>query len=408
MTEIDDPVVWEPRTNEAICSILDKGKKIGSGKAGNVFRVKINSDYYVVKISRHTEFKRDLRSDPPSSIYVDALPKTLVDCLTKGPLPEQYLGLDEFSNEAIIAYMIDVTAQEYKLPKFFLIHNDAVVCNKGLIHLMEEAELGTLAQFGYTPYTNKYLRSMMYKDLELLLVPPKLLIEMLKQIVVFLIFSGQTLGFSSGDLKAANVFVAGESVKYEHKDELYHIKIDCPFIVKIGDYGKSSITIPILYDGEYTETRIYNKNIAAEYYSKVSTPVLSLKVIENGYRVNANYMYEHGMDLEYGYVIEPTFTESVFVYNRHMGTPYYRSLDFYTLIVSLLVLPQFKATLLSPELRKFWDVLWVNGEGDKVYTRSGKSDLSRVSIHDSLPVLKGLTLKCNVVELAAKALSEDY
>ncbi|MGL4501115.1 MAG: hypothetical protein ACRC2M_09415, partial [Planktothrix sp.] len=384
---MDDPVTWKPKDFSNLCNLIDEGKKIGAGKIGNVFRVKIKDHYYVAKISKHQNYERELTDTAPSAIVLDGLPQVVIKCLTQSELPEQYLGLDEFSNEAIIAYFLKAVTEQFELPAFYLIHYNAYTCQKGLIHLMEEAELGTLDQFGYGPLTNKYMRLTLFRGRRMMLIPPALTLEIIKQIVLFLIFAMQNLGFVSGDLKAANIFLAGESISVQHQDELYNINIDCPFIVKVGDYGKSSITVPIGPEEESCQipnknfrktnfsgkqrlspgvfnTRIFNRNDLSEYYLKVRQPNFELKLLSDG---------------GFGYVLNPTFIAEIFVYNRHTGTPYFRSLDFYTLIASMILLPQFQSSFQHPLLQRLWQVIWVGNEGRVILERAGIPDRSHNS-----------------------------
>jgi hypothetical protein len=394
---------WFPRQESGnLCTALTQGNKIGAGRIGNVYRIVIGGQYYVVKLSKPEPFERQLSGQPAISLS-EYEREIFNSCITMGPKAQQYLGMDEFSNEAIIGAILTTEQINYQMPEFFLKHYDAFVCDSGLAHLMEEAEGGNMASFGYNPFTAKYLRLYTEQNganqIRHMLVPTPLMTEICKQFVLALLFGTREFGFTSGDLKAANLFYSAKPVNHHHRDELYNLRINCPFTVKIGDYGKSALTYPVMG----METRIFNRSSLAELYFKLTR--LPIEIVTWDDFQDRSVQRGTRKGIVYGYRFRTRLYQELFAYTRHAGTPFYQSFDVYTLIVSLAMLPQYHYPMIN---QPFWRDLWLPSDYPTVMTRiKGLVNTSSTSIIDALNVLDSIMLRCDALEYIGLVLSES-
>jgi hypothetical protein len=73
----------------------------------------------------------------------------------------RYIGSDEFTNETLIAYIIDrifrLTGASVAGMNTYLKHELGYICNGQAYNLMEYADLGTLEGIGKVEYWNKYI-----------------------------------------------------------------------------------------------------------------------------------------------------------------------------------------------------------------------------------------------------------
>jgi hypothetical protein len=142
------------------------------------------------------------------------------------------------------------------------------------------------------------------------------------------------------------------------------VLLEAPFTCKIGDYGKSSLTVLLKDNIPY---RFYNRNALSELYLKV-----------NRYEPQVNCIEDY-------YVISMSSPE-IYVYERHMGSPFYRSFDIYTLLISLLLNPIIYKTFFRDYVN-IWNLLFFEDDRYIVHNRlrqeSGTGSYSKV-----LPILR--------------------
>lgn len=386
-------------TSDELCKKDNKLEELGKvGKIGVPYLINLKSKDVIAKLSSVGKLQASISSDPPTSISSmigDAQDADdVVSCID--PIVDLgatlYAGIDEFSNETLIAYILNDASERNNFPKLYVQHYTASLCGdigllpvKG-INIMEYCDLGTLKNFGLTDQTKEY-RSF-YRinhnsdTIVARLVKPDHIYEILKQLVVGLDALQEHVNFTSGDLKADNVFVKSEPIDTKYKD----IYIKAPFTCKIADYGKSSATY-VSKDGKKV-IRFYNKSDLADAYLKVNPFSLSVSNDERG----INY-----------YTINNTYSAHLYTRMRHMGIPYYQSFDYYIILVSLLSNRQFYYSFFSSSKLKriFWDNVLFPHDRDTLNLRVFEmmSEGRGESIRDAMGALNGLKLRCDAVDV---------
>ena len=260
---------------------------------------------------------------------------------------------------------------------------------------MENCDLGPLSNIPknpqFSPYVADYTIDDNGRDITASLVNPETILQILTQITVGLHMLQQSVNFTSGDLKAANIFVKSEPIDQRYMG----ISLKAPFTCKIADYGKSSC---MLYKPNGTAIRFFNESNLANVY-------LSVHPFEPNVKVD---------NQEYYYTVNHTFNSQLYTRTRHMGVPFYHSFDYYTVLVSILTDPAFYYMFFSTDtLRQiFWDPIWEtpshyqSGDSHEAmrrirgYLLEGKGQ----SIKDAINILRGLRLNCSAIQLVIKQL----
>jgi hypothetical protein len=353
----------------------------------------------VVKLTPIDEVFCEYKIVPPTSIRnLDF--NEIKTCITQTKLTNiRYISSDEFTNETLIAYVLNFVASELSLPPLFVKHYEGGICSSNNLsyglNLMENCDLGSLDKIAISKGFKSYIEEYGFNiDVvqgfkRFIIVPsvkPDILYNILLQITIGLHMLQTYAGFISGDLKAGNIFLKSDKINTTYKG----IKINNLFTCKIADYGKSSCMIP-REDG--LSIRFYNESKLADLYLLTFPFTPEIKEIRG----------------EYYYTITDTFIGQIYAKSRHMGIPFYQSFDYYTIIVSILTNPAFYYIFFStPSLiTKFWAPLWYDEDGDIVKEKIYQYMLANKgqSIEDTITILKYLNLKCNVVNYMISRLS---
>lgn len=408
------------------------------GKHGVPYILEINRKNKLIKVSKniHISKPKNWGKLPPADIKtLINLPSIKKKDLSICWLPDDYIetiyiSLDEFTNETLIAGIINhvwrTSKHSYLAANYFYTyvkHESAAICgdniklsdvtytkqNKNIsgINLMEYCNMGNLADLpdSYPEYYGK----VKYETLEHPIFESKKYIPRYEQVlndsiaraVLFHIiytfhFLHNTLNFNHGDAKVSNIFLHKYKVETEivWKGNL----ILSPFCAKLADYGKSSATfqtdqgpVRLFWEPEQTTTRLFRDS-----QKKIHPFVPEVR--------NDSY--------------KTTDASTIVVYNRlrMMGIPYYKSYDVYMFLISFFLQPQNYYTLESyPGFRKaVWDTMWSHDpeSGIKVEkrikkyirTKYGTTDLLGTGI--LISILKNITLSCNITERLLDTLSE--
>jgi len=133
-----------------------------------------------------------------------------------------------------------------------------------------------------------------------------------------------------------------------------------------------------------TALRFYNESHLANIYLNIHPFELDINQINT----------------ERYYTIGNIFNAQIYTRSRHMGIPFYRSFDYYTVLVSLLTNPAYYYSFFSSEtLRKiFWDPIWFDDSIEVMKRiRNYMLENKGQSINDAINILKGTKLKCNAL-----------
>jgi hypothetical protein len=398
-----------PYNDNSICCIIEEiisDVKCGnvkiislgsSGKIGVPYLLLLNNNTsLVVKVSKINKLSCEYKFKPPTSLsYIEG--KGINECITKVNLGSiRYLASDEFTNETLIAYSLNILTDKMKLPNLFVKHYQGAVCDINNttygLNIMENCDIGPVDKIStnriFSKYINQYIVNDKNRDILVNLIDEGIILNILTQITAGLHMLQNYVGFISGDMKAGNIFLKSDILNQDYMG----IKLNGPFTCKIADYGKSSCMFPLV-NGTYL--RFYNESILANIYLSLDpfTPEIDASKCKNNKKCD-----------DYYYTVSNTFVEQTYSRTMHMGVPFYKSFDFYTVLVSILTLPEFYYMFFSSKMLKniFWDSIWFNDtESHEAIKRIYQfvSEGKGRSIRDSLSILKGLKLKCSAVNI---------
>jgi len=344
----------------------------------------------MVKFNKIKKLHAAYHNSPPTALdHFEDDGKQVDQCISHIKLTNiHYIGSDEFTNETLIAYVLNYMLTIKPLPVLFVQHYQGIVCsNKATgqfigINIMENCDLGTLNKLSEHPMFQEHVQqyNIEYNNtqLSIRLIHPETIRQIFTQVIVSLHMLQTYVSFTSGDMKAANIFVKSDEINTEYLG----IKLKAPFTCKISDYGKSSCML----HKTNAYVRFYNETTAANVYL-------------------AFHPFTHDIfeDLgEYFFTTNYVFNSQLYTRIRHMGIPYYYSFDYYTLLVSILTNPVFFYMFFSTESlrRTFWDPVWKD-DGDEAIKRIYQYILNKKSdgINDAINILRGLKMRCNAVQL---------
>lgn len=383
------------------------------------------NDSVVAKISKLDKLYSKYRSVPPTSLsYFINDNRAIKHCISDTKLSNiKYIASDEFTNETLIAYVLNYLILENlkmgkELPVLFVRHYESGVCQQNKtkiigVNIMENCDLGSLDKIhenkNFFPYITNFIVEDNQTELSIPLINEDTVLQILTQITVGLHMLQTLVNFTSGDLKAGNIFVKSEPIDMKYIFDKSSITLKAPFTCKIADYGKSSC---MLYKTSDTTTavRFFNENNLANIYLSI-------------------HPFEHEITIEnqeYYYSINTTFNSQVYTRTRHMGIPFYYSFDYYTVLVSILTNPAFYYMFFATEKLRtiFWDPIWDptiytdnNIFGSQNHTTDSEEAMKRIrryamekkgqSIADAINILRGLKLKCSAINLVLKQIATN-
>lgn len=386
------------------------------GKVGVPYIVQDGNVTMIAKLTQVDKLYSTYLTVPPTSLSsFIGRNRAVKHCISDIKLNHiRYIASDEFTNETLIAYILNYLVFENakvgrQLPLLFVRHYHGAICTKNSgdivgLNLMENCDLGPLDNLPSNPKFDKYVQDYIIDDngeeVITTLVNPDTILQILTQITVALHMLQTLINFTSGDLKSGNVFVKSEPIDGHYMG----ISLKAPFTCKIADYGKSSC---MLYKPNGTAIRFFNESNLANVY-------LSIHPFEDEIEVENH---------EYYYTVNNTFNSQVYTRTRHMGIPFYHSFDYYTVLVSMLTNPSFYYMFFATETLRsiFWDPIWdpkIREDstlfGVQTSTTDSNEAMRRIrsyilegkgrSINDAINILRGLRLKCSAVNQVIKQL----
>ncbi len=305
---------------------------------------------------------------------------------------KEYIGLDEFTNETVVGYIIHDLYQQTDQIKighdFAVLYYYGGICGKLNLgcDIIEYCDLGTLHDMAVSTKTIGYRGLYNVSDPITGEVSTKILIHenvlktILNQVASGLHFLITNIQFVSGDLKPDNILVISQQVKGQYKS----LDVSGSFKCKIADFGKSSCTIKKGSDA----IRIYNQSYLANTY-------------ENLFSFKPNIYFD--INGESYYIVDETFAVQILPRLRHSSLPYYRSFDYYTFMVSLLLLEEYYYTFFSGTtlINKYWVPLWLNIEDatemqNIIYERMITKE--RFGYESVIDILRDKRLRCSVID----------
>ena len=270
---------------------------------------------------------------------------------------DDVVELDEFTNETIIAYILNSLFDRENVPLLAVRHLDAVYCPSisAGYNVMELANGGNLQGLDVV---FDHLRS----DCSNIPKVVGIFHKVLSQLLVCLKFLQLRCEFTSGDLKAENVVIHHEPI-----DALYnlgdrHVRLEAKFRCLLVDFGKCSVTMTNIQTGK--PYRIHSSNKLFDVFKRVTKE----SPIDTDVK---SYELRGAMAVHLAQA-------------RHGSKRYYPSFDWYTLILSLLTLDSFRHIMFVDDeegflKRTWWYPLWQDKEqADRMEDKVMSFCISRV------------------------------
>lgn len=371
----------------------------GVGKEGNVCLVNINSNKYVFKTRVLPTL--DLRYSNTAPTPLITGPSLSPSCISRDVANQSYLSCDDFTNEFLIAYIMESI---YTLSggttaglKGFAKHYTVTVCdvpNSTLrygLNLIEYSDLGDVVKFINTGPLDVYKELKEFSTgtstIRQQVLTVATILDISKQLIANLHFLQLTADYTHGDLKANNVTVKTEKVNINYLGMTHSSNI----CVKLIDFGRSSIRVNL--DGTQ-HLRVYNRNFLGE-------SLLSILPFRPSSENFFNEPY---------YTINDISNLAVLSRIRNSGSSFYTSFDTYTVFTSLLCLPGiFYQVFGSNTLRNnIFDIMFFPDDTTKMFDRIRNAAENRVppSYDNVLTILNGIKLKCRLTSLLFDSLKK--
>lgn len=370
---------------------------------GNVFRLRFGpdvKDWYFLRVL-NPRIEAPIVHEIHSEYALNALRKGSEIAKAYGfadepSIKESFIGLDDFANEWIVG---TVLAEELKARKSFALNNitefiAANVCNAGVTPTFEVITRGgeeILFRLLTTPsdeMINKVtiLDTIISPDpIVLNVIKKEHIVQILYQVVMALSELRLIGGFRHNNLNVGNLY----SIPIPFELKVGPKTIKHAYTIRISDFSKASMT---LIGGN----RIYN-------YNPVSDLILSPDSIIQLPRYHLGVPY---------YIID--FDDMLMA--QHNPLPYCNDLDFYTLLVSMISIPQiFDAFFRNPgdETLKvrIWDLIWFPENVSEMYERLRALS---IEIHDGkevphtryLEILRNIPLRCDAMKRVLSAIQD--
>lgn len=270
--------------------------------------------------------------------------------------PQQYLALDEFSNGALISFLLERVLEEDKLDRHIVRLQTAFICGDSGYYLSERPDLGSYGSIVLSP-------------------------EVARGIVLQLlaVFTALTpFDFTLGRPGPSSLMFSRDSCSYLYRG----LKVTSPYTLKLFDFTNAGITVAT----EPGLTRIYALSPLAEAYAQKTLHVsgLHLETLQ-----------------EVTYYVLTQETAPLFLYLRYMGVPLFpHSFDLYVFLVGLMMDRNFYYLARRDELLdRIWRALWLSDEFPLIEERviTGQQQERPIETPEIVEALKYLHLRCDLV-----------
>ena len=371
---------------------------------GNANFVTIKDRTYVVKsvstLDRFSSFKdKDI-------FNLESLRRSMVrnsevstKCLgVLGDFKYKYIGLDTFGAEIINGANVNRAFEsEGSMPKTYNKIVSYSLCGRAGLMLMEQADKTDLAYFLANlskDDTEIYEVSMGKKKSTFSGVKRAVILPVIKQVVSTIDFLQKKIEFIHSELLSNNVLISSNNVKAKYGP----VKLDGKYLAKIADYSHASSSLEL--DGSEDKVRFFNEYRVTRFLPITPSFDLNPKK-EQVCQVNigSGSLCKDVLWWE----LPSTFGLKTSLITQHSGMPFYRSYDFYTFMVSLMLCPKFYYMIMSSDnadlYAAIWLPLWKHSELDRVNKLVEKNKGEKISLSLVLDIMAGLSLRCDAIEV---------
>ena len=381
------------------CCLVDEKSIMKEGLPPTCYFTNVEqvNDGYEVKLQTQSFYLKIVPVSNLTITYSDSDPtntketkkQLLETCNYNPPESTKYLGSDPFTNEVLIGYTLNLI---YEMQKDLGLNGvlktyGATVCQedkkdkKGVI-FMEYVDGHSL---------NKFIKeSRLYKEKAEILDPTGnkiavtkmnkyFVVNLFAQLTANLHFMWYSAYFNHGGLITSSLSI---NTKERSTSNYQNLGLNSEFSIKIGDFSVAALTTSV-QDGQFI--RLYQRNTYAEKYLYASPfdPQIGSSFEQSYYKLGTSF----GL----------TSLAKV----RHMGIPFYSSFDLYTVLVSLLMIPEIYYTVFTDKDLKalFYDTMWFTEDISPVFQDITAAVQGRKpnDYNTVISILRPRKLKCNLL-----------
>lgn len=282
----------------------------------------------------------------------------------------EYIESDGTTNGILINFALNAMAKANSLPKTFVSLLWAGVYDvEGYTMCMKIYE-----DFGLWTIGSYYLASS--DELH----------DILRQVSIGLHMLHNYVGLVHGACTVSNFHLKTENIEYEYNGIAVNSSLSC----KLGNFSESSCMIETTAG---TKLRFYQPSLAANLALAIDPFDFSASRDQNGYHYRLNHLLD----------------SSIFFRLRHMGIPYYKTIDYYTIMISILLDPvRYKLFFSNKDnVDTFWVPMWKNErDGIKMYTTIGRNigTIEPDDMNGIFDILRGFDLSCDALDRVMEGL----
>lgn len=408
------------KTERYLCQIIKKIKPLdGSGKNSKILLFSSDETEYVAKVisdRRFSKYHKDRIFDVSNLQRAAINNPDIADCLlTDINQNDQYVGLDSFANEVIISFILSAILQDENLPSMTNIIDSFAICKNNAVIVSKRADLGNLYNFAlrednetsmfFEYYTGQYLPP---NKTSVRILKSEVVLDILKQIIITLDVLKSKVNFMSGDFKLENILLDLEDTNFR-KDG---VGVNSKLRIRLIDFGSASVTIASNYDPNLNNIRIFNEIRVAKYMgAKLIDYSAETEIRQRCYPSPNAVLVRIGeieslCDNSTWWKLPSTFDAIFSLLTMHSGISFYKAYDFYTFMVSMMLVPQYYYAVASdPRLSSLWLSLWLQEDMPLLVKRIKFYHGERPSLKKSVDVLRGLHMRCNAIQHAKELIA---
>lgn len=384
--------------------------------ASKPYVVDIEAKRYVAKVydsssrwSKHRKTDFFNTSDLRKSIAANS--ELAKACLVSPVMDNQYIGMDNFANEMLVALTAKRDLKDLGLSGLINEHISYSLCGKFAIILTEFLPLLDMFRFATQTLTDDDIMGVRIGGVMRTSVKSEIISAFIKQIIVVL-KALQTKGaFIHGDLRAQNVLVSDKATTGTFEG----LNISGKYSIKLADFSDSTISIKSRDPKDMRNIRFFNEYRLTRFMPAVSSFPLKTTKERGCVEVSvgkptgpAGPMEAGGVGKCYDAVwwqLPSSFNQVNMLITAHSGLPFYSSYDFYTFMVSLMMIPQYYYGIMSSvQLKAVWNSMWRQKDIDMINQEVVKYHSAPPERDDILSILKKASMRCDAMVFAAELL----
>jgi len=373
-------------------------KGLSAGQIAALGAGKTESNVYFVRVYKNFNPDINFSVVAPGRIRANKI-EIYKDCNNKYVLDaKQYIGSDKFTNSILIGYLLNLIYEPnppnnnslnmYGLDGITRTYAATTCLNgsneKGLL-FTQYSSLGSLNNLLTELYGIKYFEKAELPDgQQIIKANYKFTVDLLKQLLANLHFLTYNYFFNHGGLIASDINIDEKVADIDY----LNVKVKSNFTARIDNFEHAAITVA---KDQNTIIRLYNRSYVGEklFYVAPFSPNVAKQLGEEYYTLGGK------------------FNASSLTEIRHMGIPYYSSFDAYTLLISIMIIPEFFYTIFSDtNLENLFNTLFFREDRSTVYAGIYQAVMGkRPNNYDTvLTILRGKKLKCNMLTDVLKLL----